>query len=165
MVATATPDTKVPRRVPSGPALVPFLVVMTCLTFFGIGAGGLFGLWLGNSPASDSIRAEGENQGATRSVRQPGNLKPLPSIVTNLAAPGSAWVRLEASVMMEGDGAEEALLAKVAEDFVAFLRTVSLTQIESGSGFQHLREDLSERARIRTNGRGRDLLIQAFIVE
>ena len=42
---------------------------------------------------------------------------------------------------------------------------MTLTQIEGASGFQHLREDLNERARIRSGGKVRDLVIQALIVE
>ena len=60
---------------------------------------------------------------------------------------------------------DDQLAAKIAEDMVAFLQTVSVTEIEGASGFQHLREDLNDRVRVRSDGRVRDLVIHTFIVE
>ena len=57
------------------------------------------------------------------------------------------------------------LAAQIAEDIVAYLRTVSLAQIEGASGFQHLREDLNDRVRVRSGGKVRDLVIQSLVVE
>jgi flagellar FliL protein len=57
------------------------------------------------------------------------------------------------------------LAAQITEDIVAFLRTVPLTQIQGASGFQHLREDLNDRVRVRSGGKVRDLVIQALIIE
>ena len=58
-----------------------------------------------------------------------------------------------------------ALVAAIGEDIVAYLRTVSLAQIEGPSGFLHLREDLNDRARIRTGGKIRELVVQALVLE
>jgi flagellar FliL protein len=57
------------------------------------------------------------------------------------------------------------LSAQIVEDIVAFLRTVSLTQIQGASGFQHLREDLNDRVRVRSGGKVRDLVVQSMIIE
>ncbi len=57
------------------------------------------------------------------------------------------------------------LAATITEDIVAYLRTVSLAQIEGASGFQHLREDLNDRARVRSGGKVRELIIHTLIVE
>jgi flagellar FliL protein len=94
-------------------------------------------------------------------------LKPLAPIVTNLASPERTWVRLEASLVMEGDQSPEAkmLATQITEDIVAFLRTVPLTQVQGPSGFQHLREDLKDRVRVRSSGKAHDLVIQALIIE
>ena len=57
------------------------------------------------------------------------------------------------------------LVAQIAEDIIAFLRTVTLVQIQGASGFQHLREDLNDRVRVRSGGKIRDLVIQSMIIE
>jgi len=94
-------------------------------------------------------------------------LKSLAPIVASLASPERTWIRLEAALVMEGDQSAEAkmLAAQITEDIVAFLRTVPLTQIQGASGFQHLREDLNDRVRVRSGGKVRDLVIQALIIE
>ena len=94
-------------------------------------------------------------------------MRPLPPIVTNLASPERTWIRLEASLVVDGDQTAEAnvLVAQIAEDIVAFLRTVALVQIQGASGFQHLREDLNDRVPVRSGGKVRDLVIQSMIVE
>ena len=38
-------------------------------------------------------------------------------------------------------------------------------QIEGANGFQNLREDLNERARVRSGGRVREVVIQSLVVE
>jgi flagellar FliL protein len=48
---------------------------------------------------------------------------------------------------------------------VAYLRTVPLAQIEGPSGFLHLREDLNERARIRSGGKVKELVVQSLMLE
>jgi flagellar FliL protein len=94
-------------------------------------------------------------------------VKSLPAIVTNLAAPDRTWLRLEAAIIVEAAEAKQAdlLAAQIGEDVVAFLRTVTLPQIQGPSGFQHLREDLAERVRVRSGGKVRELLIQTLIFE
>ena len=42
--------------------------------------------------------------------------------------------------------------ARSAEDILAFLRTISLTQVQGIAGLQNLRLDINERAAIRSNG-------------
>ena len=59
----------------------------------------------------------------------------------------------------------EAMIAEVTEDIVAFLRTVPLEQLEGPSGFQHLREDLNDRARVRSKGRVSELIVQGLVIE
>jgi flagellar FliL protein len=45
------------------------------------------------------------------------------------------------------------------------MRTVKLPQVEGASGFQHLKEDLEERARIRSGGRVKKILIKTLLFE
>lgn len=90
----------------------------------------------------------------------------LPPIITNLGGDITAWLRLEASVVIEGDKPVTGqLTAQLAEDATALLRTLSLQQIAGASGFQHLREELKERMRLRSAGRVKDVVIQSLVIE
>jgi flagellar protein FliL len=95
------------------------------------------------------------------------DLRMLAPITTNLASPPNTWIRLETAALVKGELGPEAgtVLAKLAEDIIAYLRTVPLEQIEGPAGFQHLREDLNERVRIRSEGKITELMIQALVVE
>lgn len=99
-------------------------------------------------------------------------VRELLPITTNLAGEPSAWIRLEASVVLaEPQPAEQKsdeevqLLRSINEDVVAYLRTVSLTQLQGPSGFQSMREDLDERVRIRSEGKVTELVVQSMILE
>ena len=74
---------------------------------------------------------------------------------------------MEASVITEQLNEEEAsiLAARVGEDVVAYLRTLSPAQIEGARGLQYLREDLNERAAIRSSGKVRELIIETLVVQ
>ena len=84
---------------------------------------------------------------------------------TNLASPANTWIRLEASIVLDGEGDAKGLAATITEDTIGYVRTLSLPLIEGSSGLLHLREDLSDRARIRSNGKVRDIIIHTLIVE
>src|SRR5262249_19052724 len=90
----------------------------------------------------------------------------LTPIVTNLASPERTWIRIEASLVLDGDGVDaKGLAAAVTDDTGAYLRTLSLPLIEGSSGLLHFREDLNDRVRIRSSGKVRDLIIHSLIVE
>lgn len=93
-------------------------------------------------------------------------VKSLPPILTNLAAPKNAWVRIEASIIVEGEKVDTEVLAlQIAEDTLAYLRTLSLSDIEGGSGLAHLRSDLGERAAVRSEGKVLEFVIGSMVVE
>jgi len=94
-------------------------------------------------------------------------LRKLSPVVTNLAAPPGAWVRVEAAVVTDQLSEEEAnvLVAQLGEDVVSYLRSVSLPQIEGTRGLQYLREDLNERASVRSRGKVRELILETVVVQ
>ncbi|WP_052763752.1 flagellar basal body-associated FliL family protein [Microvirga massiliensis] len=63
------------------------------------------------------------------------------------------------------DGANDVWASEIRQDTLAYLRTVSLAQIQGPSGLLHLREDLNERVQIRSKGAVKELVIQALIVQ
>ena len=170
-IPEAAPEIAPVARKPS--STFAFIAVILILTGLGVGCGGLTGLQLlGKMEAATPSKAEaaqGSSAGQAAKGRYPAsaNLRALPPIVTNLASPGRTWIRLEAALVVDGEQTAEAnvLVAQVAEDIVAFLRTVTLVQIQGASGFQHLREDLNDRVRVRSGGKVRDLVIQSMIIE
>lgn len=150
--------------------MMVFLLAVGVLTGLAIGAGGMFGLQVSSKLEKKVVAAKAEPTGA-QSVKgrftEGANLRTLGPIVTNLASPDRTWIRLEASILTDGDLGPDgnALTASITEDMIAFLRTVSLAQIEGASGYQHLREDLNDRIRIRGGSKVRDLIIHTLIVE
>ena len=57
------------------------------------------------------------------------------------------------------------LAAQISEDMVSYLRTLSPAQIEGARGLQYLREDLNERAAIRSSGKVRELIIETLVIQ
>jgi flagellar FliL protein len=147
---------------------MPLVMGFAALTTLGISSGALFGMFLGNrlGPASAPKEQAAVGSSAKHAAAEAGNLKSLPPIITNLAGSERSWIRLEASLLMDGDASEDfnALAAKVGEDFMAYLRTVRPSQLEGAIGFQYLREDLRDRARLRSS-KVRDLIVLTFVVE
>jgi flagellar protein FliL len=173
--ATASPEA-VPAPAPAAakpPSALAFVAVVLILTGLSVGFGGLVGLQLvGKMEAPPPRKAEPRSAQGTAQApkgRYPAgaNLRSLPPIVTNLASPGRTWIRLEAALVVESEQTADGnlLVAQVTEDVVAYLRTVTLVQIQGPSGFQHLREDLNDRVRVRSGGKARDLVIQSMIIE
>jgi flagellar FliL protein len=91
----------------------------------------------------------------------------LAPIVTNLVDPADAWIRVDLSLVMDTLEPDERkrLSSEIAANTLAFLRTLTLAQIEGASGLQFLREDLSERAATRSNGRIRELILETLVVQ
>ncbi|MDF1608860.1 flagellar basal body-associated FliL family protein [Hoeflea sp. YIM 152468] len=92
------------------------------------------------------------------------NLVALEPITTNLSYPSDNWIRIEMSLLFE-DQPDNALADRIHQDTLAYLRTVSLQQIEGPRGFQYLRDDLRERVKLRSEGRVNDILLRTFVIE
>ena len=147
------------------------LVVVTLLAL-GFGAG--FGMLLDTAstsvvePKQDSKQKPDKKaeKGPPPSALTTGKLATMTPIVADLAEPQGTWIRIEASMVVEGmETGTEVLAAQLAEDFVAYLRTASLSQFEGPSGFQNLREDLIDRATIRDREHIKDVIIHGVVVE
>jgi flagellar FliL protein len=104
---------------------------------------------------------------AEKPEHAPTVVHPLPPIVTNLASPSNAWIRLEASLLIDSAAKDEveALSAKASNDIMAFLRTVTLSQIEGASGYQHFRQDLLDLVTTVTEGKVKEISIASMVVE
>ena len=78
----------------------------------------------------------------------------------------TGWLRVEAALVYRDDGSAdpEVLAAQIEADTLAFLRSVQLSQVEGTRGLMHLREDLRQRAKLRSPAVV-DYLIQTMIAE
>ncbi len=121
-------------------------------------------------PASGGQAAKDQSapeSSADAAVAPTTNLFDLPPIVTNLGSPQEMWVRLEASMIFDSSMVKHpvALAAEIANDLLAYIRTVTSAQIQGPIGLQNLRQDLNERAAIRSNGAVKELVIKTLVVQ
>ncbi|MEH0076465.1 flagellar basal body-associated FliL family protein [Pannonibacter sp. Pt2] len=154
----------------SGGSIGSFILILLLLTLLGGGIGAVAGLHF-----TETVRKAVAGQAATAPEEPdleqiylaPVRLRELKPLVTNLAAPREAWVRLQASVVIDQEGIDDVivLLGYIEEDVLAYMRTVTLAQIEGAAGLQHLREDLNERARARSGGKVRELILESLVVQ
>lgn len=152
-----------------GGSLIALIGALVLMSLVAAGTGGGLGIKLADR-IEDAVRAKQEAaREASGLPRYMGatHLSPLPPVVTNLGNPSDVWIRIEASIVFDDEAlqTDEVLAAKITEDILAYLRTVSLSQIEGPSGMQHLREDLADRARVRSDGRVAELVIQTLVVQ
>lgn len=91
----------------------------------------------------------------------------LEPIVANLRHPRETFVRADIALILDepDEAARTRLAAEVSGDIMAYLRTLDLARLEGASGLQFLREDLSERAAIRSEGRVRELILETLVVQ
>ena len=150
--------------------LLQWLGVTVAMSLVAVGAGGFLGQQLvAQIKDSSSSKETKDNKAEVTPAKYAAGtgLVNLPPVVTNLADPPDAWVRLQAAIVFDTKAvpAPDVLASQIAEDFLGFLKTLTVAQIGGASGLQHLREDLNERAAIRSEGRIRELIIQSLVVQ
>lgn len=174
-----------------GPSLVIFLVVCLVVTLAAGGAGfGVSATMLKPSalaaspvevqaagePGSDAHgTAEGAHGAGAEHAAPAGHatksglpadltVTDISPITTNLLDPPDTWIRMELSLAFDGEP-DPGIAEEVHQDILAYVHTIKLYNLRGGSGFQHLMEDLNERAAIRSEGRVKRVLVRSFILE
>jgi flagellar FliL protein len=160
---------ELPAPKEGGGSLVKLIAVLLVMTVVAAGLGGGLGIQVAKQ-VEDAVRQkESAEEAPVAEPRYvgPTHLKQLPPILTNLAEPSDVWIRVESSIVFDDEelAADDVLAVKISEDILAYLRTVSLAQVEGPSGMQHLRGDLDERARLRSEGRVSELVIHTLVVQ
>jgi len=89
---------------------------------------------------------------------------PLAAITTNIASPRDVWVRMEVSIVLD-EPQDPDLPGIIQQDLLSYLRTVKMHEVEGASGFRHLRENLEDRAAIRSDGHVKQVLIRTLLFE
>jgi flagellar FliL protein len=149
---------------PKGPSLVVQLAMLAAMTVAALGVGWLSGSYLKSTEAPAKPVAKAEAPGKSGLVADGMTLVDLAPITTNLAAPSETWVRLDASLLLDAPQPARTVEA-IHQDLLAFIRTVKMHQVEGASGYQHLRDDLQERAAIRSEGHVKGVLIRTLVFE
>lgn len=147
-----------------------WLVTLVMLTLLAVGTGGAFGLFLVSTvERAVDEKKKGEREVTTQTLVYTGDmvLRAVPPVVTNLAGASDVWIRLESSIVFASGALPnvDVVTAEIRQDILAYLRTLSLPQIEGASGLQHLREDLNERVALRSKGMVRELIVETLIVQ
>ncbi len=168
-MADATEDEGEDSGAPKGPSLVIILAMVVGLTVVAGAAGGGLGLFLAptmQAEKTDEEKAE-EPKETPPEYSSGQRLKALQPIVTNLAKPKKVFIRLESSVIFSKapEGNPDEMTARLANDFLNFLRTLTIGRIEGPSGILHLKTDLTEIARIRSEGQIEEVIISSLVVE
>lgn len=152
----------------------PLMLILGVVGLTLIGAGG--GWFLGNmiappAPAEEhAAPAAGhgghgeEGKGIQKIATEVNGVVLLDPITTNLAYPSDNWVRLEVALAFKGPP-ELPLAEEIHQDILAYMRTVSLQQIEGPRGFQYLRDDIQERVDLRSKGKVSKVMFRTMVIE
>jgi flagellar FliL protein len=155
---------------PSKEGSLRWLLTLSLLTLLSAAIGGGFGLVM---VSGIEKRVEEKYKVLPQKAEVAGAytgdiaIKKLAPVVTNLAGSDSDWVRVEASIVYKPDGEQnsDVLVSEMRQDILSYIRTMSLAQIQGPSGLLHLREDLNERARLRSKGVIQELVLETLIVQ
>jgi len=147
-----------------------WILALALTSLVAIGTGGGLGMYLLSTvEKAVDVKKKDEEDKAVKVLKYTGDLslRSVGSVVTNLADTNDAWVRLESSVVFKTGSVPnpDVALAEIRSDIVAYLRTLSMRQLEGPSGLQHLREDLNERVALRTKGQVRELIVEMLVVQ
>lgn len=147
-----------------------FWIGFAVLTLISAGTGSLLATHLMDFARSEADKRPAEvasSQNPDVFDFQTARLRELKPLVTNLAAPRDAWVRVTASVVLADKPIEDVsvLTGRIEEDMLAYLRTLTISHIEGAAGLQHLREDLNERAIARSRGAVREVILESLVIQ
>lgn len=153
----------------------PVIMAVLMLTVLAILLGGGIGYMMSSSIEKNVARKE-EKAAASHTKQTPKSyteditLVQLEPITTNLMTPDSVFIKIEAALVVSKEvGADKNLMAvlsaEITQDLLTFLRTVTLAQLQGPSGLQNLREDLSDRVAIRSEGKVHELILETMVVQ
>ncbi len=107
---------------------------------------------------------EKKEEGLPKAFTEAHGILQLDPITTNLAYPTENWIRLELALAFNGEP-DVKIAEAIQEDIAAYLRTVSLQQIQGPRGFQYLRDDIEERVDLRSEGRVTNVIFRTFVIQ
>jgi flagellar FliL protein len=160
-----------------GPSLVVQLGLLIAMTVAAGGMGWVSGGFLTGekSGAAPQAPAAGGHGGKGSGRGQAGDghgdeapasetVIDLAAVTSSIASPSDVWVRMEVSIVLDEPQGED-LPGIIQQDLLSYIRTVKMHEIEGASGFRHLKQNLDERAAIRSNGHVKQVLIRTLLFE
>ncbi|MBO9122694.1 MULTISPECIES: flagellar basal body-associated FliL family protein [unclassified Rhizobium] len=154
-------------------AMMMTIIGLAVLTLLGGGGGWVVGGMIAPSvksaqqaeqPAAAAEPAKAGETGLQKISTEANNVVQLEPITSNLAYPSENWVRLEVALLFSGTP-DVKLAEDIHQDIMAYIRTVSLQQIEGPRGFEYLRDDIQERVDLRAQGRVSKVMFRTFVIE
>ncbi|WP_246728272.1 flagellar basal body-associated FliL family protein [Microvirga terricola] len=145
-------------------------MILLVLTVLAAITGGGFGFYMvATVERAVDEKKKGEQDKTSQVLKYSGDMaiKGLAPVVTNLSGSAETWIRLESSIVFTNGSMQnpDVMAAEIRQDVLAYLRTLTLPQIEGASGLHHLREDLNERAQMRSKGLVRELIVETLVVQ
>ncbi len=140
------------------------------LTILGGGGGWVLGGMIApavpevEEPAAKEGEHGAKEEGIPKIATEANGVVLLDPVTTNLAYPSENWIRLEIALAFNGPP-ELPLAEEIHQDILAYVRTVSLQQIEGPRGFQYLRDDIQERVALRSQGKVSKVMFRTMVIE
>jgi flagellar FliL protein len=147
--------------------LVKGFLAAVLIGILGGGAFGYFAVPVG-PPAAAATQTSETAEKAPLPGRFPADALeiPVPSVIVDLGQQPPTRVRLDVSLIAaHGTSETSSLASEVREDIIAFLKGLTVADIEGVRGFQNLREELDDRARVRGRGAILGILIGGLVLE
>ncbi len=108
--------------------------------------------------------AGAEGEGIPKISTEANGVVQLEPVISNLFYPSDNLVRLEVALLFKGPP-DVAMAEDIHQDIMAYIRTVSLQEIEGPRGFQYLKDDIQERVDLRSQGRVSKIMFRTFVIE
>lgn len=157
--------------------MVLMIAAVAILTVLGAGGGWLVGGMIApkikaveeEAAKAEEAKAAGEHggkeeEGLAHISTEANGVVQLEPITTNLAYPSENWIRLEVALLFKGPP-DVVIAESIHQDIMAYMRTVSLQQVEGPRGFQYLKDDIQERVDLRSEGRVTKVMFRTFVIE
>jgi len=151
-----------------GAGTAGFLISILLAILIGLGGGAAFGYLGGVGDPASPAKATAAESSAPSAGRFPNDALEIqvPAIIVQLKGEPKTNVRLDLSIIAAHGTAESGTLkSEIREDVIAFLEGLNVSDIQGVRGFQNLREQLDDRAKIRGRGAVLGLLIGGLILE
>jgi flagellar FliL protein len=161
----AISDDKRPKS--GGMSIVAFILAMFILTLIPAAAGAFFGMQTVSIVKDAQQEKKTDPPKVDPAYTGTMSVKELPDILTDLADPDRAMIRIQAAILFDSKDVAnpDVLTHEISDDIQSFLATTSSSQFEGASGLQHLREDLNDRAKTRSDGKVRELIVESLVVQ
>jgi flagellar protein FliL len=158
----ATDSASKQQQATAAPSIMQTIVAALIVTVIAATMGAVFAI-----PTAPVEASQKEQHAAAPHAPATTGLFEMPPIVTNLGGPADTWIRLEASIVYDAKTLPhpEVMAGEIAADELAYLRTVTLAQVEGPIGLQNIRQDLNERASIRSGGKVTELIVRTLVVQ